>query len=216
MSVLLVQPPFTEYHFIDLDRGNIEILRQQVASGGGSYEPDTVFIYNDDCNHVLLSDVFPRARYDNFARALCLLDPYGLDLDWEVTATAGKMRSVEIFLNFPIMDMNRNALWKNPDNVDQKQRERMSRYWGNDSWRQAAYSSELNLFGLDEKTSNQAVAAAFRHRLQSDAGFSFVPEPMPMRNSRGVTVYYLFFASQNEVGAKIVNAIFNKYRNRAG
>ena len=44
-----------------------------------------------------------------------MLDPYGLHLDWEVIETAGKMRSIEIFLNFPIMDMNRNALWRNPD-----------------------------------------------------------------------------------------------------
>jgi len=34
-----------------------------------------------------------------------------------------------------------------------------------------------------------------------------------MRNSKGATVYYLFFASQNKVGAKIVEEIFNQYRN---
>ena len=31
------------------------------------------------------------------------------------------MRSVEIFLNFPIMDMNRNALWRNPERVQADQ-----------------------------------------------------------------------------------------------
>lgn len=38
-----------------------------------------------------------------------------LHLDWQVIQTAGNMRSIEIFLNFPIMDMNRNALWHNSD-----------------------------------------------------------------------------------------------------
>jgi hypothetical protein len=35
-----------------------------------------------------------------------------------------------------------------------------------------------------------------------------------MRNSRGATVYYLYFASAKAVAAKIVSDIFNKYRDR--
>jgi len=66
---------------------------------------------------------------------------------------------------------------------------------------------------LEEKASNQEVAEAFRERLQKAAGFQFVPQPIPMRNTRGAVVYYLFFASPNETGARIVGDIFNKYRN---
>ena len=55
---------------------------------------------------------------------------------------------------------------------------------------------------------------AFRQRLKKVAGFSYVPQPMPMRNSKGAVVYYLFFASQKPVAADIVNDIFNKYKNR--
>jgi len=46
------------------------------------------------------------------------------------------------------------------------------------------------------------------------AGFKFVPEPLPMINSTGAVVYYLFFASPNENGGRIVGEIFNKYRDR--
>jgi hypothetical protein len=35
-----------------------------------------------------------------------------------------------------------------------------------------------------------------------------------MRNTRGAVVYYLFFASPNRTGAKIVSDIFNTYRDR--
>lgn len=42
----------------------------------------------------------------------------------------------------------------------------------------------------------------------------FVPTPMPMRNSRGAIVYYLFFASPNKTGGKIIADIFKKYKNR--
>jgi hypothetical protein len=46
------------------------------------------------------------------------------------------------------------------------------------------------------------------------AGFKHVPKPLPMRNSRGVIIYYLFFASQKPVAMHIVQDIFNRYRER--
>jgi len=46
------------------------------------------------------------------------------------------------------------------------------------------------------------------------AGFKYVPEPIPMRNSSGAVVYYLFFASHNQTADKIVRDIFKKYRSK--
>lgn len=214
-SVLLVTPPFREYHFIDLDEGNIDLLETQVRSRTqGPYEPATTHFYNADCNDVLLSDVFPRVRYEDYARGLCLLDPYGLQLDWKVIETAGKMRSIEIFLNFPIMDINRNVLRRDRGAAAPLQADRLTRFWGDDSWSQAAYSTEGNLFGYEEKTTNGTLASAFRTRLKTVAGFAYVPEPIAMKNSKGAIVYYLYFASQKPVASKIVGEIFKKHRPR--
>lgn len=216
MSVLLVTPPFREYHFIDLDRGNIETLQAQVRTkADGAYDARSVFFYSKDCNEVLLSEVFPRVRYEDYARALCLLDPCGLHLDWRVIEAAGRMRSVELFLNFPIMDTNRNVLRRNRAKVSRRSVARMTRYWGDDSWTSAAYSSEDDLFGFEEKTTNEALVRAFRGRLRSVAGFTNVPEPIAMRNSRGAAVYYLFFASPNPTAQKIVSQIFERHRDRS-
>ena len=56
---------------------------------------------------------------------------------------------MEIFLNFPVADMNRNVLWRNPDAVATSQIERMNRFWGDDSWRTDVYSQsrQTDLFG---------------------------------------------------------------------
>ena len=113
------------------------------------------------------------------------------------------------------MDMNMNVLWGNPEKVSKDQVARMDAFWGDGSWRHAAYRKAQVLFGtIEEKTSNEAVAEAYRERLKEVAGFQYVPEPMPMRNTRGAVVYYLFFASPNRTGDKIVRDIFNKYRDR--
>lgn len=210
LNALAVQPAFREYHFIDVDGGKVAELRRSVG------ERQDVHIYEGDCNKVLLSDVFPRARFEDHRRAFCLLDPYGLHLDWKVVLTAGQMRSFDIFLNFPTMDMNRNVLWADPDEAYVDQRRRMTRFWGDDSWRQAVYARERTLLDMEIKPlgANETTVDAYRERLKTVAGFANVPPALPMRNSTGAIVYYLVFASQKPVAARIVEDIFKKYRPR--
>ncbi len=216
LNALRVEPPFHDYFLVDLDGDKVEQLRgfPEVR------RREQVHVLHGDCNEVLLRDVFPRVRYEDYRRALCLLDPYGLHLNWEVIETAGKMRSVEIFLNFPTMDMNRNALWRQPDQAGPLGTRRMTAFWGDESWREIAYvdNPQLGLFGTPPsiKVGNDEVVAAFRRRLKDVAGFRHVTEPMPMRNSKNAVVYYLFFASQQPVAAKIVDEIFDKYRDQRG
>lgn len=208
VNALYVQPAFREYHFIDLDHKKVAALKQ--ISG----ERPEVRVHEGDCNKILLETVFPNVRFEDFRRGLCVLDPYGLHLTWEVIQTAGEMKSMEIFLNFPVADINRNVLWRHPEGVDAADIERMTRFWGDDSWRDIAYTTDRDLFKYPEKEDNETVAEAFRQRLGNIARFKYVPHPLPMRNSRGAIVYYLFFASQNKAGGHIVENIFEKYRRR--
>jgi three-Cys-motif partner protein len=214
MNALRVEPPFRDYHFIDLDKQKISSLEEIAGS-----RPD-IHIYHGDCNHVLLEKVLPNSEYKDYRRALCILDPYGLHLDWEVIYTAGQMKSIDMFLNFPVADMNRNVLWRKPEGVSAPQIDRMNRFWGDDSWRKEAYapSPQIQLFGETEelKTSNEVIAEAFRKRLEKLAGFRYVPEPIAMRNTQNAVVYYLFFASHKLVAEDIIKYIFNKYKNRRG
>lgn len=206
-TVLAVEPGFSHYHFVEMDPDRAKRLREL-------HDRPDVTVYGGDCNEVLLREVFPKCKYEDFRRALCLLDPYKLNPNWQVVETAGKMRSIEIFLNFMIMDANMNVLWSDPDRVSPDQAARMTAFWGDSSWRKAAYRSEPGLFGdMEEKAGNEAVVRAYQQRLKEVAGFQYVPDPIPMRNSRGATIYYLFFASHNPVGCKIAESVFRKYRN---
>src|SRR3989338_5984076 len=211
LNALAVEPPFREYHLIDIDKDKIDTLSQWVGSR------EDVHLYPGDCNKILLEKVFSLVQYRDYRRGLCILDPYGLHLNWAVTFAAGQMESLDMFLNFPIGDMNRNVLRRDPENVDPSQVARMNAYWVDESWRQVAYQTTASLFGpVPEKESNEVVAEAFRQRLRNVAGFERVPEPLPMRNSKGATVYYLFFASQKGVAEDIVLYIFRNYREPGG
>ncbi|MFA4835086.1 MAG: three-Cys-motif partner protein TcmP [Dehalococcoidia bacterium] len=199
---------FEEYHFVEIDSEKVKKLRA-LAEG-----MTNVWIHEGDCNKVLPENLFPRVRFEDYRRALCLLDPYGLHLDWNVVHAAGQMGTIEVFINFPIMDMNRNVLHSNPENADPGQVARMNAFWGDDSWRSAAYDTTQNLFGWEFKAENSKLVTAYQKRLKTDAGFKYVPDPVLMRNSNNAPLYYLFFASCNETGGKIARDVFAKYREK--
>jgi three-Cys-motif partner protein len=75
LNALHVLPPFTEYHFVDLNRNKADHLRALCG------DRPSVHVYEGNCNEVLLRDVFPRAQWSQYRRALCVLDPYGLSGD---------------------------------------------------------------------------------------------------------------------------------------
>jgi len=205
---LKISPPFDRYYFIDIDKEKTAYLKKICG------DRSDVHIHTGDSTEYLTKELLPRIQYKNYERALCLLDPYGLHIDWEVMCLAGQSKAIDMFLNFPVMDMNRNAIWRNPEKVPRDGVERMTKFWGDDSWKKAAYaeSPQGGLFGAEMvKQDNDKIVAAFRDRLKRVAGFKFVPEPLPMRNSTNAVVYFLFFASQKPVAEKIIKGIFNRY-----
>jgi three-Cys-motif partner protein len=208
---LKVTPPFDGFYFIDMNADKTDFLRQQCAGRSN------VTIFKGDANEHLVQDVLPKIRYDLYTRALCLLDPYGMHLDWRVIQQAGQSRAIDMFLNFPIMDINRNALLRKPADAKPDELVRMNRLWGDESWRNIAYveSGQQNMFGDPPellKQNNETIAKAFRKRLSDVAGFAYVPEPLAMRNRNNAVLYYLFFAAANKTADKIIRDIFAKYR----
>jgi three-Cys-motif partner protein len=216
LIALATEPPFREYHFIDADPTRVDQLRRYTANRSD------VHVHAGDCNEILLRDVFPRTRYEDRRRSLCLLDPYNIDLRWEVIATAGRMKTIEVFVNFMLMDMNMNVLLRDPAKAEPGQVERMDRFWGDGSWRSVAYelSPQGNLFGDSEhvkvEDANEKISEAYRQRLIDVAGFAYAPQPLRFVNSLGFTIYYLFFASPNPTGNKIVEDVFRKHRTKQG
>jgi three-Cys-motif partner protein len=209
LVALGVEPPFDEYHFIDLDGEKVDFLKSQVGN-----RPDVKF-YKADSNQVMLESVLPRFSYAKRTRALCVLDPYALTLDWKVVCAAGGSRAVEVFINFPVHHMNRNCKQEDVSRVLPGELAVMDRFWGDRSWHATMFrpSAQTSLFGdeMKDKTENRDLVNVYCQRLKDIAGFGFVADPLPMRNSRQAIVYYLIFAGPNKTGWKIVQDIYRKY-----
>lgn len=211
LNALMVRPSFTEYHFIDLAERRAEVFRQLAKDN------PSVYAYHGDCNEILVEKIFPALAYNSLKRALCILDPYGLHLRWETIKAAAELETIDIFINFPIMDINRNILFDDLTKAKSEDVERMNAFWGSESWRNLLYREQKTLFGGSHhvKTEDyQVLAKEFCYRLKQ-VGFNDVPKPILMRNIKGGPLYYLCFASQKSVAKDIVKDIFDKYRKAA-
>ena len=118
LNALELQNPFMGYHFIDIDKVKAEALEFLTR------DKSNIKIYAEDCDGTLVKKIFPSLEYESKKRALCILDPYGLYMHWETIVAAAKLRTTEVFLNFPLMDMNRNVLHKDLLSADPDQIER--------------------------------------------------------------------------------------------
>ena len=210
LKALEIEPPFHHYHFIDLDLDRVSFLKKQIG------ERKDVTIHQGDSN-LELKKILPSIKHNEYKRAICLLDPYKKkNLHWETILLAGKMDTVEVFINFPIMDINRSIAIKNPDEISKKTMDDMDLFWGDHSWYNELFASTGDLFGKDIKykkaIANNVLVKSFKKRLKKLAGYKYIPDPVPMKNGSNNTIYFLYFATNNKTAYKIVSHLFNKYK----
>jgi three-Cys-motif partner protein len=216
MNALNVPNKFTEYHFIDIEETKIDRLRELTAERP---EKKSIQFYVGDANKVLRKTIIPNFPYSSFKRALCILDPYGVDIEWATIASLAPFKTMDVFINFPLMDINRNAALKKLETADPRQGARLTKIWGDESWKELVYVEQWGLFDapvlIKKIRGNEILKQGFRERLKHKAGFSCVPEPILMRNTTGGSLYFLFFASQKQVAQNIAEHIFRNYREMA-
>ncbi len=213
LNALLVKPPFTEYHYIDLDNERVEALEKLVEQN------PRVKVYHGDCNEKLVKDIFPNLTFDTYKRALCVLDPYGINLEWKTVERAGKLGTIDILINFPVMDINRHVLFDDLSKTRKEDVKRMNLFWGDTSWQEVLYRPREDLFGKNHQIRTEdftRLATEYRNRLKAVAGFKFVPEPVLMRSRKNGPLYYLFFASPQKVAEDIIVDIFRNAGLRHG
>jgi three-Cys-motif partner protein len=69
LNALMVDPPFKEYHFIDLNGKKVDHLNSLFG------QRSDINIHHGDCNQIMLEKVLPKVQWKDYRRGLCLLDP---------------------------------------------------------------------------------------------------------------------------------------------
>ena len=91
LNALNIDPPFEEFYLIDLQQERVDNLQRLTA------DRKNVHIYSGDSNALLVSEILPKIRYEQRKRALCVLDPYGLHLNWTLSRLPGSPKLLRSF-----------------------------------------------------------------------------------------------------------------------
>lgn len=195
---LSIVPPFDEYVFCDAKANYIEQLKQRLISN--SVDIGRCRFEVGDANAEVVS--FCRSTNWRGTRAVMFLDPFGLQVNWATLEEIARTRSIDLWYLFPA-GLGPFRMTPRSGDVPPDWAIRLTMIWGNDSWRDVAYSEDRtgDLFGQIEpkvlKTGNVgAFERSFMERLRTIfPGVS--RSALRLRNSTGFEMFSLIFACAN-------------------
>lgn len=200
-----IKHPFTNYFFIERDAARQRKLRELAKR----FSEARVDVRNVDCNEFLSGLVENGTKWLRKRRGVVFLDPFGMQVPWDTVEALGRTGVIEIFVNFPLMAIQR-LLKRNGDFTSQ-QRQKLDTYFGTDAWFEVLYRSESDLLGthvVKEQKSADRLIKWYRSRLKE--AFGHVSAAREVQSQTGHPLYYLIFAGPNETGARISDKVLRQ------
>ena len=213
LVALKIDPPFDSYWFIEIDKDKVKKLENLHQE---RFPQKDIIIKSGDANYILVKEIIPYLKTlnkTNPQRAIVILDPYGLQIEWNTILELANSYIFDVFINFSIMGIIRNLpLDRFPEDSQLKLIERIM---GDLDIVKNLYKSFITLFG--ENVSKRAtIIPEFTtcHYLKKvNEVFSYTSKPVIMRNSKNAPLYALILASHKKVAMKITNDIMGKLGN---
>ncbi|MBN4070881.1 three-Cys-motif partner protein TcmP [Crocinitomix catalasitica] len=203
---------FDQYYFVEKNQKNFDLLEQNTKVEFPNKEIYTVL---EDCNRKMLDMAnFLRNPKNKNYRTLAYIDPCGMQVEW---------RSIECLRGLPIdmwvlvpTGLGVNRLLKNNGQISEVWMERLELFLGlsKEEIENYFYQKTETLFPEIEEVRKEQDAidkSAKLYQKRLKEVFKFVSKPYELKNSTNSVMYHLYFASNNENGVKIANAIVGKF-----
>lgn len=205
---LTIQHPFTHYIFVER---NPKRLQKLEALKGEFRGKRSIEIVRGDAIAALKSRVLHNPGLDwKRHRAVIFLDPFGMQVPWEIVASLGRTRAIEVIVNFPL-GMGIQRLLETEGRISESRRRKLDTFFGSPNWETAAYETSPDLFGPKTAKATDAgikILEFYRQRLKE--AFGQVSVARLIRNSRGGHLYYLIWAGHNATGLKIASHVLGQ------
>lgn len=207
--VVKLDKKFDEYYFIDTDENALNKLKTKIEP---HFDEKSKYVFwQKDINAALIES----SNYlDNSKVALILLDPFGMQLNWESIEKL-KNKKVDIWILLP-SGVIINRLLDRQGNL--KNINKLESFFGitRDEIQKEFYESkkENTLFGeieINHKVHNaiEKIAELYIKRLKTI--WDYVTEkPLVLYNNRNVPIYHFVFASNNKTAKNIASQIIIK------
>jgi three-Cys-motif partner protein len=189
--------PFDRFVFIDANQQSCIELGSVIQSDFVKIQ-DTIDVICSDANAALASYI-DKINWSS-TRALVFLDPYGLEVSWELISRLAQTGACDVWYLFPLGGVIR--LMTNNGIVPNSWRIRLNRVFGTDKWYDEFYrqSGQQSLFeddhtSLSKNASTVHVVDFIRRRLL--AIFPAVSEAGILRNAKGAPLFALLLGVSN-------------------
>jgi len=204
---LEVEPPFKRYLFIERDPERAKELEKLVNEFRGrvQFKERNIEVVEAEANEYLIQ----WCRQNNWqsSRAVVFLDPYGMQVSWDLIEALGQTRAVDLWLLFPLgMAVNRLLTRNQPPTGPWANA--LTRMFGTNEWEKAFYAhhTQMTLFGEEEEYYTKEadfnmIGRFFIERLKT-AFYRVAENPLALRNSCNNPLYLLCFASGNPKGSE--------------
>jgi three-Cys-motif partner protein len=188
---------FDRFVFIDADQPSCAELQSVVDSDFSSVK-HTVQVVCDDANTAL--EGYVDSVDWSSTRALVFLDPYGLEVDWDLIRKLAATHACDVWYLFPLGGVIR--MMTNDGQIPAAWVTRLDRLFGTHDWHNEFYtpSPQQSLFDIDDEillkdASTRHVVDYVRGRLGSV--FAAVSDAGVLRNSKGAPLFALVLGVSN-------------------
>lgn len=210
--VLAMDSEFDYYQFIDKNQDSLDKLKSKLEEKNLLKGKEVEF-KPGDANEKILEFASVIKNKDKYA-ALVLLDPFGMQINWESIRALNKTRS-DIWILVPT-GMIVNRLMDKDGNL--KYIDKLEKFFGlsEKEIREIFYTKKVvsTLFGEQEyvsKVSDSIEKIAEIYVKQLSSVWKHVsPKPLRLNNRNGAPLFHFVFASNNSTALKIANQIIDK------
>lgn len=224
MIALETNPPFHSYHFIEKKPSFYKQLKQEVSDYAVPRGLDARCYSGTAEEH--LKTIITQHVIETNNRAVLFLDPYGLDVSWEMLKFIQATEKIDVFYLFSLSGIYRNMTVKFA-NLDADKINSLDRTLGTTEWQTEFYRTpdthkqgQIDMFSTPETRCDRQetpveIESYLRQRLSKL--FPYVSEPIALLpRGNGAQLFSLFFCMSNpnkralELGNKVYSHIFKK------
>jgi three-Cys-motif partner protein len=200
MIALGLESPFDRYLFVEKSRAKAAELRATIANRFPQLAPRCE-IRQEDANTAISN--WSKQRDWQKERAVVFLDPFGMQVDWEMVSILGSTKAIDLWYLFPFIA----RLLTHDQKIEDSWRKRLDKLFGTTDWEGHFYKRQIktDLFGDFEDTQRDATAENIQRYIESrlHTCFADVAPSLILRNSKKSPLFALCFAVGNEKGAPI-------------
>lgn len=193
-AVRIRDKSFDHLIFIDIDPQRCAELNALRAKN-----PDRdITVLEGDANECLRGLAMPLCT----DRGVIFLDPFATQVDWTTVQHIANLNALDMWLLFPVMPIARLLpVSRQPDDVDPKWADCLTRVFGDDRWRRLystpPFFKQLGLFDVTRDPGVDGLLTIYRERLAEAFGDRMLSETRTLKNSKGGPLFEVFFCTGN-------------------